>query len=523
MSSALLILLMVTGIAIYAYVPFVPELFKLNKACQEEGYYMAEFEFKMLGLAYLLDHGHYLKALEGMRRLHRQLKTREGLVKLPKSANTQQELAFYLSLQNPRTGAFMDDWFPQCTYHGPTGNVLLHLEALAKELGQPLKLKYPLTYLNTFNTPEKLKTYLDDVSTVGWIGSRFPQTSFHFARDILALHHDGLLTRNNLYTFSTEWEQALITWFYQNQDAQTGFWGPKSRTNGQLTKQDLNNTASIVKTFVDREGNNIHDAYPLRRQNQMFTTALQILSAPTPADSQLDAWHEWALKTGKGTYLLTRYLWPSASKENRIKAQAVFEKGMRIRFEKYYIPEEGAFAYYPQSKHATLDGTGSALGYLSYMGAFSPANQQKLWGNSAETYMELDPICITTEDAFATITNLDNVNSWRIYAADPDPDHYTTHAIGVFYVQDTPVLDIVELMPKIQNWLQRTHQSMGNWISREDVEDRIAGIHIKPIPVSKGNIPKEQITQVLQHHNTLTAIGFDVLQVPRYKITINQK
>ena len=35
----------------------IPDLFRLNKECQEEGYYMGEFEFKMLGLAYYLDKG----------------------------------------------------------------------------------------------------------------------------------------------------------------------------------------------------------------------------------------------------------------------------------------------------------------------------------------------------------------------------------------------------------------------------------------------------------------------------------
>jgi hypothetical protein len=37
----------------------------------------------------------------------------------------------------------MDESYPYCTYTGPTGNVLLHIDALAEALGQPLKLKYP--------------------------------------------------------------------------------------------------------------------------------------------------------------------------------------------------------------------------------------------------------------------------------------------------------------------------------------------------------------------------------------------
>lgn len=36
----------------------IPEMFKLNGKLQAEGYYMGEFEFKMLGCAYYLDKGH---------------------------------------------------------------------------------------------------------------------------------------------------------------------------------------------------------------------------------------------------------------------------------------------------------------------------------------------------------------------------------------------------------------------------------------------------------------------------------
>jgi hypothetical protein len=102
----------------------IPSLFRLNKECQEEGYYMAEFEFKMLGIIYLLDHGQYAKAVSSVERLHGQLKTRKGLVKVPKLADKGEEMDFYLGLQNPRTGAFMDDSYPYCTWEGPTGNVL---------------------------------------------------------------------------------------------------------------------------------------------------------------------------------------------------------------------------------------------------------------------------------------------------------------------------------------------------------------------------------------------------------------
>ena len=65
---ALAALLAVAGLAVHISF-LVPALFKLNRECQEEGYYMAEFEFKMLGFAYQLDKGRYVEAVSGLRRL----------------------------------------------------------------------------------------------------------------------------------------------------------------------------------------------------------------------------------------------------------------------------------------------------------------------------------------------------------------------------------------------------------------------------------------------------------------------
>lgn len=107
----------------------ITNLFGMNKELQKEGYYMADFEFKMLGMAYWLDHGHYYTALSRLNQLYKQLKTKEGLIKVPKFINKEDELNFYLNLQNSKTGAFMDDSYPYCTYNEPTENILSHLHA----------------------------------------------------------------------------------------------------------------------------------------------------------------------------------------------------------------------------------------------------------------------------------------------------------------------------------------------------------------------------------------------------------
>jgi hypothetical protein len=503
----------------------IPELFKLNKECQEEGYYMAEFEFKMLGFAYLLDKGHYLEAAAGIRALHKQLESRQGLIKVPSFSDKKQEMDFYLNLQNPRTGAFMDDSNPYCTYDGPTGNVLLHLEALAKETGQPLRLKYPLKYLDEINTPDKLRAYLDDVSYVGWIASKLPQTSFHFARDLLNYcEENSVIERHNLYRFSPAWKMALLEWFHENQDPVTGFWGPRSRSSGRLVKMDLNNTASIVKAFVHRRGEDIHSSLPLRYKSRIFDTTLQVMSEPVPADDELDEWHEWSLKMSKGISLLTRRLWKNASREHRDEAERLIGDYLRLVFDKYYIPNEGAFSYYPSSRHATLDGTNSGIGCFEKVGAFSAQKQRYLWGGSENTCTDLGSLDVEalTEKDFDSIKGCKNINSWRFYPAFPAPADYTTNVAGIFYPGTHSVLDVMELVPNVRRWMDATSQSMGNWVSREEISGVLEDIEIEPVAVSHGEVPLEVLNGILKESKTLTVIGFDVLQIPRCSITFKR-
>jgi hypothetical protein len=500
----------------------IPDLFRLNKKCQEEGYYMAEFEFKMLGIAYELDKGRFARAYSSIGELHEQLKSRRGLIRVLLFKNEQEELEFYLALQNPRTGAFMDDSFPYCTYDPPTQNVLLHLEELAKATGQPLHLRYPLKYLDEISTPAKLIAFLDDLSNVGWLASKLPQTSFVFARELLAYgKENNIVERNSLYSFSPEWRQTLLAWFYAHQDSASGFWGPISKRTGKLLKLDLDNTASIVKAFVEKEGKNIHASFPLRYKSEMFTSVLKVMSEPLPAEEDLDKWHEWALKMSKGTYLLTRYLWHDADEEHRKAAVGVIENYLRTEFDKCFVSNEGAFSYYPGAQHATLDGTSTGIGIFYELGALSAQKQRSLWGGPEKTCVDFGKRTIPrlSEIDFAPIVNLATINSVRFYVGVPEADDYAAGAIGVFYPRPTFMLDIVELAPRIAKWLETTSQSMGNWVSRIELSDKLSRSGIRAVPVNRGEVPLAQLNEVLQGKGTLTMIGFDALQVPRYRIT----
>lgn len=503
----------------------VKDLFRMNKELQEEGYYMADFEFKMLGIAYWLDHGHYYTALSLLNQLHKQLITREGLSQVPKFTNKEDELEFYLNLQNPKTGAFMDDSYPYCTYNEPTENILSHLDALAKETGQPLHLKYPLKYLDEISEPEKLQAFLDDVSNVGWIASKFPQTTFVFARSLLSYYNgEGVIGEHNLYNFSPEWKQALLQWFYANQDPQTGFWGPKSRISDQLLKKDLTNTASIIKTFIDKNGNDIHESFPLRYKKEMFKTALEAMSEPMP-DDDLAEWHEWSLKMGKGIIMLTRYLWKDASQDDKAKAKALIENYVKTIFEKYYVSDEGAFSYYPDSEHATLDGTGGKINVFTDIGFFSAEKQKKLWGNPEENMIDLgvSNILTLTENDFALITNHPEVNSLRFYETIPDLDNLASGVFAIAYPRKTPVLDIMDFTPKVKHWLNSTSQSMGNWVSKEETVQSMNALKIEECLIYEDRIPLKTTKEFLQKNNRFVVLGFDILQIPRYKMIFELK
>lgn len=498
----------------------VSELFRLNKQRQEEGYYMGEFEFKMLGLAYLLDKGKYSDALDGISALHDQLEAKKGLIKVPTFQDKRQELEFYLGLQDPRTGAFMDPSYPYCVYEGPTGNVLKHLESLAKETGQPLRLKYALRFFDEINTPAKLNAFLEDISYVGWMASKFPQTSFHIARNHLAYVGDNnILERNKLYSFSPEWKHALLKWFHDNQDPETGFWGPRSRRSKRLVKLDLNNTSTILRSFVDTEGDDIHPDLPLRYKRQAYATALELLAEPMPSSRKLDELHEWALAHEKGLKTLLVHLWREAPPEYKDRTRQLLENHVRVWFERYYVPAEGAFSFYPDAEHATLDGTNSVIGLFHTLGAFSRPRQQRLW-QEAERSGTRSEIRVSriTEKEVAPLMRCEGANSVRLFEPAPSSGSYTAYVAWVVYPKKTRYLDATDLLARLRIWHESTSQSMGNWVSRETILENLESAGTAAPKVITHSFPYGPANALLQQHKRVTVIAFDVLQVPRCQI-----
>ncbi|APM40686.1 hypothetical protein [Clostridium kluyveri] len=518
-SIFVMIILICLGSFIYRSVTSISEIFRLNSKLQAEGYYMGQFEFKMLGCAYYLDKGHYITAFSKLNQIHKQLETKEGLIKVPKFTSKKEEFEFYIGLQNPKTGAFMDNSYPLFTYIGSTLNMIKHLESLSNDTGQPIKLKYPIKFLNQINSPEKLKPFLDDLSTIGFIASKLPRTPYV---EIAELCYYNDFEHTNLYTFSPEWKQALLQWLYNNEDSKTGFWGPRLRSNGKLLDSgDLGSTFHIIKLFVNENGDNIHSEFPLRYNNEIITTAINKLSQPAPKDANLSELHDWNLTRYQGISLITNYLWQGISTENKNKSKEFMENIVRNKFEKYYIESKGGFSYYPGLAEATLDGTGDALSLLRIVGALSLDRQKQLWTTPANNIIDLGVYRISElkENDFTSIKKFQDINSLRLYSSEPGPDDYLSNVVDIIYPKKTSVLDIRDLLPRVTQWVSTTSQSMGNWTTKEQIIQDLSTMKISSVQILNRDSFLKQANGLLNNNGKLIVIGFDILQVPKYKIT----
>ncbi|MGL4369594.1 MAG: hypothetical protein ACRCUT_07980, partial [Spirochaetota bacterium] len=340
------------------------------------------------------------------------MESREGLIKIPHFSNQSEEYEFYLNLQNPSTGAFMDSSYPLCTFIGPTMNVLSHLELLAEKEGKKVQLKFPLKFLDQINTPEKLKSFMDDLSMAGRIVSMMPQTPYIV---IFELNDYQDIERVNAYHFSAEWKRAMLEWYYYRQDAETGFWGPRARSDGSLIKKgDMDSTYHIAKLFIDDNGRDIYPEFPVKYKDRMLSTLIDKLSDPLPSDHSKQ--HDWSLSRYRALRLLMKKLWPGMTEKQRENTKSALENSVMIGYSRFYVKKDSSFSLYADEPSADLDGTGEGLSLLKDTGAFSPEEQQRLW-NIKESVIDKGIIgfsCLREND-LATMQNSPDVNSIRIY------------------------------------------------------------------------------------------------------------
>ena len=494
----------------------VGAIFAANEKLKSEGYYLSAFEFELLSAMYFIDHGQYLRGLRRLDAIHDKYVNRQGLVKIPDFASPEERLEFYLDRQNPETGAFYPNGTdPLFAYVGVTANMINFIEVLSQNAGRPFALKYPLRFLDNISTPGDVTAMLDDVSRVGWIGARFkpPFVSAIELNDLI-----GQDEHLGIYGFTDEWKHAFYQWFYDNQNPDTGLWGARDRASGaMLGGGDVGDSGKIIKMFVDMEGNDLRpDEFPLRHVDRIFATSMDQLADPMP--DRPDEQHRWILDRDRGFRFLTRYLWPRLTAGDRQRAWALMEKFVRVRFERYFVVPDGAFSLYPDAGHADLDGTGEAIGMLDYTGALAPEKQVRLWGAPAETVVDLgrQAVPFLAQRDLDFIANQKAVNSLRFYRADPGSD-FAGYAAAILYPGETPVLDLVDLGGRLTHWLETTPQSMGNWVNRDATLAKLSDAGIAAAPVI-GENTLDAVDRLLKENGELFVVGFDTLQVPRFRI-----
>jgi hypothetical protein len=514
--AALVIAALAIGLHIRANFGAVTRLFKRNAELKAQGYYMGEFEFKMVAVQYYLNEGSYLKAYTTLRRIRREMETTQGLVRMPDVGSPQQMTAFLLERQDPATGAFMDVRYPFFTYISPTLNVVGTLDDLARNAGQPLKLKYPLRFLDQIGTSQQLRAFLDSHLYLKETWARLGGPGPYAAVSELAYFDE--LERAGVYRFSDEWKNALRQWFYETQDPATGFWGTRVGNPGKWRQNiDANSTYHVVHLVLDDRGDNQSAQYPLRYAGVLAQNLLRVLDRPVPDDPQKQ--HSWSLEQAQGARMITR-LWPHLSDPDKELGRRAMQTYLTQRY-RFFRPADGGFSLYTTSTRADVDGTANALGLLRATGCLSGTwERDRLWGNAiAAAPKPTRTEVLRWEDVALPV--LPNVRSLRVYKNVPPPsDAYDdANLLQIIYPRSVDVLDVMDVRQRVAGFIAASGQAFGNWTPKESLREPL-GLRRAPraIPVSHGRLDLARIAMAHSDTRRFCVIGYDVFQVPVLRV-----
>ena len=516
LAAAAAVAALAAGLYIRASIKSVPRLFKRNAELKAQGYYMGEFEFKMVALQYYLNAGRYLKAFTTLRRIRREMETTEGLARMPEGASSGQMMDFLLDRQDPSTGAFMDPRYPYFTYIPPTLNAVEALEGLARQTGRPLKVKYPLRFLDRIQTPEQLRTFLDSNLYLQerWdrLGGPGPYTAGSELRGYELLEQAGL------YRFSDAWKDALRQWFYETQDPATGFWGTRIGSPAKWRQNmDANSTYHVLKLVLTRHGENQSGKYPLRYAGKLAHNLLKILDRPVPDNAT--AQHAWSLDQSQGAETITR-LWSHLSASDQALARTAMETFLADRY-RFFRPAEGGFSLYTSSTHADVDGTGNALGLLRATGSLPGTwERDRLWGSALANASAVVTKKLRRWEE-AALPSETHFNSLRVYenrlpAGDTFDD---AGLVAIVYPQGPRVLDVMDLRQHVAGFIATGGEAFGNWTLKQNLGERLGLEHSpKRVPVVQGGLDLARIARSHGAARRFYMVGYDVFQVPVFRL-----
>ena len=520
----LAVLVVIAGVAVGLHirstVKSVNQLFKRNAELKAQGYYLGEFEFKMLTTVYYLNEGSYVKAYTTIRRIRNEMETTRGLVKMPSGASPEEMMTFLLDRQDPTTGAFMDPSYPVFSYIAPTVNAIDALDRLSKKTGRPLKLRYQLRFLDQIRTPEQLRAYLNSLLYMKETWAEMsPVAPYNPGVSELAYFND--LERRGVYQFSDEWKDAFRQWIYETQDPATGYWGFRVGTPSKWRpcKSAINATYHLLQALVlTTEGENQSEKYPLRYAGTLGLSVLKDLDKPVPNDRA--GQHAWALDQAQGAGTIA-LIWAQLPESEQERARAAMRTYLTIRYRQFFRPADGAFSLYTSAPQADVDGTSTALGLLRSTGSLPGTWQrQRLWGRA----IAAAPKAIRTEVRKweeATVPAAPEIQSIRVYKdALPAGDTFEyMNLVQIVYPGKSPVLDVMDLRQHMTRFINRSGQAYGNWTSLESLGERLgirAGV-TPAIPVFEDGLNLARAGRAHPAAKRFYVIGYDTFQVPIYR------
>ncbi len=508
------------GVALGGCFRTPPQLFKRNAELKAQGYYMAEFEFKMMAALDALNRGHYWQSYRILRRVTEEMETLEGLVKMPQQASDDQLIEFLLARQDAETGAFMDPSYPFFTYIGPTANALDQLAELSARTGRPLRVEHPLRFLDEIRTPQELRAYLDSFLYIP--AERFGAPAPYVAA-VSEFTGPTLEQIEGIggYPLSPEWKEALAQWFYETQDPASGFWGARLGDAQEWTQtHDIDSTAHILKHFLDERGQARDPRYPLRYAGPLAESLLAEAARGLPDDAGAAEQHEWSLRQAHAAKILTRWLWPALPEPVRERALREMPRWLEARFATYR-PASGGFAAHADSAEADIDATTTALALLSEVG-YVPGTwkRQRLRGPALAATPALVRAELGGWDE-ARVPATPAVNSWRVYAerlpADESLDDETL--VGIVYPRATRIRDLQDLRRGLTRYLASAGGEFGNWTTKASLRDEPLALDrpARPVPTTQGPLDLGAIAGEHPGVERFFVLGLDAFQVPVFR------
>jgi hypothetical protein len=491
-------------------------LFKLNAELKAQGYYMAEFEFKMEAVLNYLNNGDYWRAYKTLERINHEMNTLEGLVKIPEKASPEELMSFLLDRQNPETGAFMNPNYPYFTYNAPTLNALDNLEALSSQTGRQAILKHPLKFLDAISTPEQLYAYMDSFLYFKekW-AEKFDGPAPYVAA-VSELPSYDLFEKTGGYKFSDEWKDALRQWFYNTQDPKTGFWGARIGNKRKWRQSlDIDSTSHIIKLFLSDRGEILDPEFPLRHCDSMAQNLINEADAPVPGNAV--AQHEWMLRQTHVAKIIVRSLWPHLPESIKVEALNSMPVWLDYRFS-MFRPELGGFAVDASSAKADIDATASGITLMKCLGMIPGTWERKrLWGDVLAVGPRTEKTIIKNwSDATPAFPS--GINSVRIYENFmPSEDSLDNPSlVQIIYPCQTKILDIVDFRQHAARFVKSDGGEFGNFSSKASL---VAGAldldeEFRQTPVAKGTFDLAFIARENPDARRFFVVGYNKFQIP---------